>query len=243
MTEADWLTGPDFAAHTRFAAERLSPRRQRLLAAAFCRAASHLFDHPTLNRAIDVIECYADGEGTAANLEEARQACRTVAQEEWEVYVRRVDAGEGTTMVDIWSEVAWAIAFAATTPLPLVEVGGRVASAVVQECTGTSLLAPIASPKFAAVTAQQSRVMRAVVWEIAGNLFRPVTFYPTWRTSTAVTLATQMYDRREFSAMPILADALQDAGCDAEDVLDHCRDAHAQHTRGCWVLDRVLGKE
>ena len=52
-----------------------------------------------------------------------------------------------------------------------------------------------------------------------------------------------MYDRREFSAMPILADALQDAGCDNDDVLNHCRDTPAKHLRGCWVLDGVLGKE
>jgi hypothetical protein len=43
--------------------------------------------------------------------------------------------------------------------------------------------------------------------------------------------------------MPILADALQDAGCENADILDHCRDAKATHVRGCWVVDLVLGKE
>jgi hypothetical protein len=42
--------------------------------------------------------------------------------------------------------------------------------------------------------------------------------------------------------MPILADALQDAGCDNMDVLTHCRDAAQVHVRGCWVVDLVLGK-
>jgi hypothetical protein len=78
--------------------------------------------------------------------------------------------------------------------------------------------------------------------EIVGNPFRPVTFSPTWRTTTAVQLARQMYEGREFSAMPILADALQDAGCESEDVLTHCRDPQAAHVRGCWVVDLVLGK-
>jgi hypothetical protein len=41
----------------------------------------------------------------------------------------------------------------------------------------------------------------------------------------------------------ILADALQDAGCDSDDILDHLRDPHATHVRGCWVVDLVLGKE
>jgi hypothetical protein len=79
--------------------------------------------------------------------------------------------------------------------------------------------------------------------DIFGNPFRPVTFSPTWRTSTAVSFARQMYDARDFSAMPILADALQDAGCDNDDVLSHCREAGATHVRGCWVVDLVLGKE
>jgi hypothetical protein len=79
--------------------------------------------------------------------------------------------------------------------------------------------------------------------DIFGNPFRPVTFSPSWRTDTAVALARQMYESREFSAMPILADALQEAGCDNDDILFHCRDANATHVRGCWVVDLVLGKE
>ena len=57
----------------------------------------------------------------------------------------------------------------------------------------------------------------------SSGTFRPVTFAPEWRTDTAVALARQMYESRDFSAMPILADALQDAGCDNDDVLNHCR--------------------
>jgi hypothetical protein len=78
--------------------------------------------------------------------------------------------------------------------------------------------------------------------EIFGNPFRPDAFDPTWRTETAVSLAKQMYEAREFGAMPILADALQDAGCDNEDVLKHCRDTMVTHVRGCWLLDAVLGR-
>jgi hypothetical protein len=80
-----------------------------------------------------------------------------------------------------------------------------------------------------------------LVREVFGNPFRPIDFAP-WRTDTAVTLSRQMYESREFGAMPILADALQDAGCDNEKVLRHCRDGGA-HVRGCWVVDGVLEKE
>jgi hypothetical protein len=58
-----------------------------------------------------------------------------------------------------------------------------------------------------------------------------------------VSLARTMYESRDFSAMPILADALQDAGCDSDEVLNHCRDTNNTHVRGCWVVDLVLGKQ
>jgi hypothetical protein len=90
---------------------------------------------------------------------------------------------------------------------------------------------------------QASRTALAVfLRDIFGNPFRPVTFSPSWRTDTARALAGQMYESRDFSAAPILADALQDAGCDCALVLDHCRGL-GPHVRGCWVVDRVLGKE
>jgi len=82
----------------------------------------------------------------------------------------------------------------------------------------------------------------AFLRDIFGNPFRPVAFAPEWRTDTVVALARQMYDAREFGAMPILADALQDAGCEEGQILEHCRGT-GPHVRGCWVVDFVLGKE
>jgi hypothetical protein len=87
--------------------------------------------------------------------------------------------------------------------------------------------------------ASQSGLIR----DIFGNPFRPASCSESWRTDSAVALARQMYDSRDFGAMPILADALQDAGCDNEDILAHCRDPKQVHVRGCWVVDLVLGKE
>src|SRR5262245_48542124 len=83
--------------------------------------------------------------------------------------------------------------------------------------------------------------LASLIREIFGNPFRPVVFSPDWCDSTAVALARQMYESRDFSAMPILADALQDGGCDNSDILDHCRGS-GPHVRGCWVVDLVLGK-
>jgi hypothetical protein len=78
--------------------------------------------------------------------------------------------------------------------------------------------------------------------DVFGNPFHPVAFDPAWRTDTAGSLARTMYDSRDFGAMPILADALQDAGCDNADILNHCRDPKQVHVRGCWVVDLVLAR-
>jgi hypothetical protein len=85
---------------------------------------------------------------------------------------------------------------------------------------------------------EQAHVLRCVL----GNPFQPVAFDPAWRTSDVVALARGIYDDRAFDRMPILADALQDAGCNNDDILAHCRDTGTPHARGCWVVDLVLGK-
>ena len=88
----------------------------------------------------------------------------------------------------------------------------------------------------------EARRFADLLRDVAGNPFRLINFAPAWRTVNATLLAQSMYDSRDFSAMPILADALQDAGCDDADVMNHCRDPHATHVRGCWVVDLILGK-
>jgi hypothetical protein len=99
------------------------------------------------------------------------------------------------------------------------------------------------SPIFVSVHESTRLEWGLLIRDIYGpNPFRPVTFSPDWRTSTVVSLAKSMYDSRDFSPMPILSDALQDAGCEHEDILNHCRGASGIHVRGCWVVDLVLGK-
>jgi hypothetical protein len=80
-----------------------------------------------------------------------------------------------------------------------------------------------------------------LIRDIFGNPFRAVALEPSWLTSTVVALADGIYAERAFDRLPILADALQDAGCDTGDVLDHCR-GPGPHARGCWVVDLLLGK-
>ena len=85
---------------------------------------------------------------------------------------------------------------------------------------------------------QQCNLLR----EIFGNPFHPVTTDPIWLTPTVTAMAQAMYEDRNFTAMPILGDALEEAGCDNEDILQHCRDMTG-HVRGCWLVDLVLDKQ
>ena len=82
----------------------------------------------------------------------------------------------------------------------------------------------------------------ALLRDIFGNPFRPERLDPRWLTSTVLDLARTIYDERAYERMPILADALMDAGCDSEEVINHCR-GPGPHVRGCWVVDLLTGRE
>lgn len=81
----------------------------------------------------------------------------------------------------------------------------------------------------------QSRILR----ELFGNPFQPIQPDLRIRTSDVVGVARGIYDDRAFERMPILADALMDAGCEHEAIIGHCRGTNT-HIRGCWVLDLIL---
>jgi hypothetical protein len=104
------------------------------------------------------------------------------------------------------------------------------------------LIAADAAWRVTSFNPDERQFQNAVLRDILGNPFRPVHFSPNWRTDTAELLARQIYESRDFSVMPILADALQDAGCDNDDILNHCRNPDQFHGRGCWVVDLVIGK-
>src|SRR5262249_60028660 len=90
--------------------------------------------------------------------------------------------------------------------------------------------------------ALQSTLLR----EIFGNPFRPTpALYPrwlAWNDGTVAKLAAAIYDGRRFADLPILADALEEAGCTDAAMLAHCRGG-GEHVRGCWVVDLLTGRK
>jgi hypothetical protein len=81
-----------------------------------------------------------------------------------------------------------------------------------------------------------------IIRDVFGNPFRPVAADHSRLTPSVVNLAQAIYDERAFDRLSDLADALEDSGCHKADTLEHCR-SEKPHVRGCWVVDRILGKD
>ncbi|WP_246523261.1 hypothetical protein [Gemmata palustris] len=218
MTEAEWRTGDNPEVLFQLLRGRTSDRKSYLFAAECFWRLSRMIPSPRQREALAVLEKWAEGTATPAERAAAAKGVRFGCYE----FLSRI-AIEGPASGDDPHFVGLMLYRELVRSSPAVHA--LSASAGVVDRLEEQV--------------RQSELVR----EIFGNPFRPVAFSSEWRTSTAVALAAQMYEAREFGAMPILADALQDAGCDSADILDHCRDASAPHVRGCWVVDLVLGKE
>ncbi|WP_246523253.1 hypothetical protein [Gemmata palustris] len=231
MTESEWLMCDDPRHVLELDDIEMSERKLRLFAVACCRRIWGFASDERSKGAVEVAESFAEGVVTQEQLIEA-------ANNAW-------DASEealGTKAADLTHGFAAAATSDDFFGPALVAAGTSSHYATNAIATLTVADGPSDDAWRSAKTieaAAQSVLLR----DIFGNPFRSVPFSPAWRTSTAVALAAQMYESRDFGAMPILADALQDAGCDSADILEHCRDASAPHVRGCWVVDLVLGKE
>jgi hypothetical protein len=108
--------------------------------------------------------------------------------------------------------------------------------------------AVVAAEAAHALEAEDAREQAALLREVFGNPFRPATLNPAWQTPQVVPLAQAAYEERELPSghldvlrLAVLADALEDAGCDQADLLAHLR-GPCPHVRGCWVIDLLLGK-
>lgn len=119
----------------------------------------------------------------------------------------------------------------------------REAEAAARRCTQPN--ARLTLKQMSWMNEDYSRPRRELVREVFGNPFRPITPDPTWLAwddGVLVKLASVIYRTRAWDRMPILADALEDAGCTDEAILSHCRSGGV-HARGCWVLDLLTGEK
>jgi hypothetical protein len=90
----------------------------------------------------------------------------------------------------------------------------------------------------------EADAQRGLLRDLFGNPFAPVAFEPAWSAwqgGVVAQLARTIYAERRWDELPVLADALEDAGCRSDAVLGHCRSG-GPHARGCWVIDRLAGR-
>jgi hypothetical protein len=201
--------------------QRARDRKLRLFACAALRTISHMLTD-RLRHTIAVVENYADGE--------VDDEARLFAWRE----VEDIGSDRGARLVRIAAanraaEVAEAVC---TGVIQIVDTEAKE--------TGHGL-PPWATRRgpVAKVCAELSEALRDIF-----NPWREVPLAPEWvtgRDATVSKLARAIYADRSFDSMPILADALEDAGCNNADMLNHCR-GPGPHVRGCWVVDLILGK-
>ena len=215
MTEERWLAATDWRKMRWWLPLKLSKgRKARLFAVACSRRVAHLSGDSRCDEALAVSELFADERASRARLREAEEAAL--------VAVREAVDKQGPQAIAWARDAAWR-----TSRATSVWHGAR------------SCLNVVSYRDVSTEVAAQTVLLR----DIFGNPYRPVVLDPAWLTSDVLALARGIYEEKAFDRTPILADALQDAGCASEDVLSHCRDTSLTHVRGCWVVDVLLGKE
>lgn len=227
----------------------VSRRKMRLVAAACCHRVSHLWCDETWRYGTEMAERHADRSITRRQLESVHinlvNAIRILTQSSGDY--------EAAARVQAARSVVWL-----THPTKNRYAGSVVdcAAAAMAYAAEAAYTADLPGHEFRASTdfnqrwAETHAAERAAQMQLIRDVFHlsgrtlPVVL-PHWLAydnGLVLRLAREIYDFREFGDLPILADALEDASCSDQEILAHCR-GPGPHTRGCWVLDLLLGQE
>lgn len=216
MTEQEWLTGknPCLMLKERLPGE-VSGRKWRLFAVACCRRIWQLLPDEQSQQAIEVADRFADGKANDEELAAARSSLHPGPKVDARTAVLNATAHD--------AHVAAGLAFRSVAYAAALD----------------------RSPDDIAATLQDElKSLATLLRDIFGNPFRPVEVHPSWilwEGGWFKRKAQTIYDERRFADLPLLADALQEAGCTDADILAHLR-SPGPHIRGCWAVDLILAK-
>jgi hypothetical protein len=219
MTEQEWLNCTDSAPMLEFLKGKGSERKVRLFVVALARSLWEKIDRQDMRQAIKMAESFADGQATAEQLDQHKGAMFDYAtggtrdQREWLSKTKENQS------------IFWLVVATTYSGQGLGNIVG----------TGSWHHGRILTEQ------HQPQYVR----ELFGNPFRLITINPNWlvwNDRTVPRIAQAIYDERAFDRMPVLGDALEDAGCQNADILNHCR-SDGPHVKGCWVLDLLLSRE
>jgi hypothetical protein len=210
-TEDLWLNCATPVHHLPSLRGLMRSRQYRLFACGCCRRVWHLLGAEA-RAAVEAAEAYADGALSARELAGAQALIPPPA----------------TAAAALAASAAWAAS------APTSQIVGLATSARVQ---AVSAVPP-------ARRADEEAAQNALLRDLVGNPFRPVNLpacWLSWQDGTLPKLARAVHAGRAFERLPILADALEEAGCADAAILDHCRGGGV-HVRGCWAVERLLGR-
>jgi hypothetical protein len=256
MIETEWLACAEPVNMLEYVLKgRASERKLRLFACACCRLRYRSMPCDGMVEVIDLAERCADELTTSESkdkmIEQLNNSCTQITQNDeredlwkyrclcWEnAFFAALAVIDCNTPRNEQVSAGW-LRCLFGNPLPRQESRRQssfvVATSRFLKVAATGLIKLMASSPIRSATLEPATPEPVVPLPV-------VTLNPSWLTSTVIALAQQMYDSRDFSPMPILADALQDAGCDNEEILNHCRQP-GEHVRGCWVVDLLLDRK
>jgi hypothetical protein len=210
--EVEWLACDRPAEIVLWRDARTSPRKLRLFCAAACRAVAKRGTDPRVLEAIDTVERFADGQASVEEL---------------------LRAGRGAQHV-----------IASFTGITLDSAPYAAMQAAEEQFRPESVVAAVMTHPREDRGALAVR-LAGLYRDVVGNPFRPLPALAeevlAFNGGVLGQLARSIYDEHDFTAMPVLGDALEEAGCVDPFVLSHCHSS-GEHTRGCWVVDVVLGR-
>jgi hypothetical protein len=225
-----------------FPACKSSDRKLRLFACACYHRICHLLPDPVARAAVEVAERFADG---LASIEELQQA-ETLIWGPLEALEGQWRASRGAERASLQpTHEALALGLQVVTAAAPKAAYYTSSNAYLAVAAITNPGVASYDPGFSAAQTAEERVQTDLLRCIFGYLFHPVTIAPAvraWNDGVVVKLAQGIYEDRAFDHLPILADALEEAGCDDAAILDHLRGG-GPHTRGCWPVDLLLAKE
>jgi hypothetical protein len=228
MTEREWAACQDPDRMMKFLPGKATQRQLRLFAVACCRRVWHLLVNEKSRCSVEVAERYADGRATPDELEAVPGGVGYAHGPK-----RDAHCAARCCLYDYGPDTGAAAGMAAYIARLVAGAAGGIPHP------------DVIPPACVAAVASEKKAQAALIRDIFGPLpFRPVTVNPhvlAWNDRLVVRLAQAIYDERRWGNLPLLGDALLDAGCDAEEILAHCRSG-GEHVRGCWALDALRGQ-
>ena len=238
MTEAEWSVCEDPRRMFDYMIDRTGIRKLMLWGCACCERIPEVETTPCLIEVLRLAESVAEGRTHREALVVPAQALQDAREKQPNSPVQLLYSGVScvTCRVEFrkllykvgLNKLAFAVAWQA---VPEVEVDMEEGIWGLPD-----------NERFQKVCREEHHAQATLARDIFGNPFDMAGVKPCWQSTAATSIARGIYHDRAFERMPVLADALQDAGCENEAILNHCRGS-GPHVRGCWVVDQLLGKQ